>query len=250
MNNAKLNWVRLPLEGVENCRELGGYSTNNGAQMKWHSFLRSSDLHELTEKDISFLEDYGVKTVIDLRGENEVTDRLNPLAERSFCNYHNIPLAGQLIQELNSTKNMPMGESYISLLKNSEQVKTIFNTIATAEDGVILFHCVAGKDRTGILAMLLLGLAGVERKDIISNYEVTYTNMESFKRSKKDRVLPAHVPESYLYSSREYIEAAYDYIIATHGTFENYLLAKDIDQEMIDCVKERCLDIRVGVEHA
>lgn len=242
MKNAKLNWVRLPLEGVKNCRELGGYSTRKGDQVKWHAFLRSSDLHDLTEEDILFLEQYGVKTVIDLRGADEIVERPNPLAETDFCAYHNIPFAGQPLLELDGMVGMTMGDFYVRLIEESEFVKTIFDTIAATEDGGVIFHCAAGKDRTGVLAMLLLGLAEVERKDIVANYEVTYTNMEAFKGYLKEDAVPYEIRESFLYSSREYIETAYDHLIEKYGTFEEYLLTRGIKQEVIDRVK-----VRLGV---
>ena len=249
MNNAKLNWVRLPLEGVENCRDLGGYGTVNVGQTKWGAFLRSSDMNKLTSSDIDFLADYGVKTVIDLRGADEIDRSPNPLAEIKSFDYVNIPFAGQPILELNGLANLTMGDFYVKLLAESEYVKTIFETIGQSIDGGVVFHCSAGKDRTGILAMLLLGLAGVARKDIISNYEVSYTNLESFHGVIKDQLSAFNVPESFLFSDREYIILAYDYIIENHGDFERYLRSKGISQDVLNRVKEQLVqEIEVTVE--
>lgn len=239
MKNPELNWVRLPLEGIENCRELGGYSTEEGEQVKWHTFLRSSDMHEATKEDISFLQAYGVKTVIDLRGEDEVAARPNPLAATEFCTYHNIPLAGQPIVEADALKNVTMGDFYVKILEESDYVKVIFDTISQAENGVVVFHCTAGKDRTGVLAMLLLGLAGVEKKDIISNYEVTYTNMESFHDLDNGDVIPFDVPKQFLYSNSNYILQAYHHILGKYENIEKYLMAKGVDKSVLDTVKER-----------
>lgn len=238
MKNAKLNWVRLPLAGIENCRELGGYATKDGEQVKWHTFLRSSDMNGATEEDISFLEEYGVTTVIDLRNKEEAEASQNPLKERSFCNYHNLPLFTQPLTDTTIPSDWNMGEFYIGLLENSTTLKTIFETIYKAKEGAIVFHCMAGKDRTGVLAMLLLGLAGVEKKDIISNYEVTYSNMESLHRHD---ILPEGIPTAFLFSNREYIIQAYDHIIQKYQSFDNYLRAKNIDQEVIDGVRSRLL---------
>lgn len=245
MKNAQLNWVRLPLEGVMNCRELGGYGTKNGEQVKWRTFLRSSDMNELTESDISFLEDYGIKTVIDLRSAHELAESPNPLATIDSFDYYNIPFASQPITDISTMKdtatlkNMKMGGFYVNLLEESEQIKPMFDTIDQASEGGIVFHCAAGKDRTGVLAMLILGLAGVEKKDIIANYEVTYTNMEYFQSFKKNITLPYDIPKEFLYSSREYIIEAYDHIIDGYVTFENYLLSKGIEEEILHRLKER-----------
>ncbi len=239
MKNAKLNWIRLPLIGVENCRELGGYSSEFGQQTNWHSFLRSSDMSKLTQEDIHFLKDYGVKTVIDLRGEDEIQKSKNVLADENFCKYINIPFVTELVSNMDFTKkDFFMGDFYVEMLKNNLALKSIFNNIAQAEEGCILFHCAAGKDRTGVLAMLLLGLAGVEKRDIITNYEVTYTNLESMHSLEgqyKD------VPEDLLNSKSENIKFAYEYIIHNYRSVNEYLLNKGIEQKVIDQVKKRLL---------
>lgn len=238
MRNAKLNWVRLPLDGIENCRELGGYGTKDGEQVKWHTFLRSSDMTDATEKDIKFLKEYGISTVIDLRGEDEAAARKNPLAESDFFDYHNIPLFTQPLTDLTIAKDFHMGEFYVDLLGKTTTLKKIFEVIDQAKEGAVVFHCMAGKDRTGVLAMLLHGIVGVEKKDIVSNYEVTYSNLESFH---KHDILPDEIPIEFLLSKREYIAYAYDYVVREYGNFDDYLRAKNVDQEVIDRVRGRLL---------
>lgn len=234
--NAHLNWVRLPLENLENCRDLGGYASENGEQTKWHSFLRSDNMSKLNESEITFLQEYGVKTVIDLRSDDETSAYKNPLSELESFDYHNIPLAGQLISNGNMDLGKTMGDFYVTMLKESPAVEQIFNVIGEADEGGVVFHCMAGKDRTGVLAMLLLGIAGVAKKDIISNYEVTYTNLESIQEYKD---IPMDIPKSYLHSDREYIIKAYDYIVETYDTFENYLIDRGIEKEVVERVKQR-----------
>jgi protein-tyrosine phosphatase len=239
MKNAKLNWVRLPITSLENCRELGGYNTEIGQQTKWHSFLRSSDMSKMTREDMDFLKEYGVKTVIDLRGEDEIQTHPNPLSEEVFCEYHNIPFITKQVTDITfSLDNIFMGDFYVDLLEQNQALKRIFEVIAQAEDGCIVFHCMAGKDRTGVLAMLLLGLAGVEKKDIVSNYEVTYTNLESLIQRATET---SNFPIELMYSNPEYILRAYEYILDTYQTFDRYLLSKGVAQEVIDCVKWRVL---------
>ncbi|WP_338787181.1 tyrosine-protein phosphatase [Metabacillus sp. FJAT-53654] len=242
MKNAKLNWVRLPIDSLENCRELGGYSTEYGDQTKWHSFLRSSDMSKLSKEEIVFLGEYGVKTVIDLRGEDEIETHKNPLAEEDFCEYYNIPFITENVSDITVTSyEISMGDFYIDLLEQkNDSVKRIFDVIAQAKAGCIVFHCAAGKDRTGILAMLLLGLAGVEKKDIVSNYEVTYTNLESMHQIEHPY---GNIPKEYMYSNRDYIIRAYEYILHTYQSVGQYLLTKGVEQDVIDLVRERLLGL-------
>jgi protein-tyrosine phosphatase len=236
MKNPKLNWVRLPINTVENCRELGGYSTNFGQQTKWHTFLRSSEMSKLSREDIEFLKEYGVRTVIDLRGEDEIETRKNPLAEEVFCEYHNIPyITGKA-----SDSDMTPSSSLVDLLKNNKSFKKIMDTIDQAGEGCIVFHCNGGNSRTGLLAMLLLCLAGVEKKDIVSNYEVSYTNLESLHQNDS---LFGNIPKEHFYSSRDYILRAYEYILHTYQSVDQYLMAKGVEQDVIDRVKRRLLGL-------
>ncbi|MFC7687317.1 tyrosine-protein phosphatase [Ureibacillus sp. GCM10028918] len=244
MKNAKLNWVRLPLKGAENCRELGGYNSRYGEQTNWHAFLRSNDMSKLTQEDILFLKDYGVKTVIDLRGEDELQTHKNLLANENFCEYHNIPfIAGQVTNMNFSYEKIFMGDFYVQLLEKNDAVKRIFDCIAQAEEGCIIFHCAAGKDRTGILAMLLLGLAGVEKKDILSNYEVTYTNLESIQELavQNNDAKYKDIPKEFMFSRSEYIQSALDHILNNYGSVEQYLVSNGIEQDVIERVKGRLL---------
>jgi len=242
MKNAKLNWVRLPLKNIENCRELGGYHTKDGQQTKWHSFLRSSDMSKIDREDIEFLTDYGVNTVIDLRRSDEIEKYKNPLADIDSVEYYNIPFITEGIADITKSEvvlqDISLGDFYVKKLENKQAIKEIFHTIYHAKDGCIVFHCQAGKDRTGILAMLLLGLAGVEKKDIISNYEVTYTNLESLHQGLHDY---KNIPKHFLLSAREDILRAYEHIVDKFGNFNDYLRSAGIEQEIIDGVKTRLI---------
>ncbi|RLL48269.1 tyrosine-protein phosphatase [Oceanobacillus piezotolerans] len=241
MKNAKLNWVRLPIGEIENCRDLGGYNTAYGQQTKWHAFLRSSELSKLTTEDIAFLKEYGVNTVIDLRRKDEIEQFYNPLADLNSFTYHNISFITERASDITRYRDnadfFTMGDFYIELLKQHNTVKALFETIASAEEGCVLFHCQVGKDRTGVLAMLLLWLAGVVKKDIVSNYEVSFSNLESLHELK----LKVDNPR-FLISDREDILKAYDYVYENFGDAENYLKHIGLTEETVELVKERFIE--------
>lgn len=237
MKNATLNWVRLPLEGVENCRELGGYSVKNGQQTNWHKFLRSSDLSKLTSADCSFLDAYGVNQVIDLRSADEIEKTPHPLMTADFCDYTNIPLiTGDVSNLVFSQEDFTMAKMYVELLETSEGITPVFKKIAQTE-GNILFHCAAGKDRTGVVAMLLLSLVGVSRQDIVSNYEVTFTNIPSLVAAFKTH--EHTIKEEYLQSKPESIITAYEHIESKYGSTEAYLIEKGLTTQEINQIIQR-----------
>ena len=239
--NAQLNWVRLPIDNLENCRELGGYNTHWGQQTQWHAVLRSNEMSRISQEGIDFLKEYGVTTVIDLRGEDEIKKDKNPLAEEDFCEYHNIPFITHQVSDMTqSSYKTSMGDSYVNMLEENETLKKIFDAMDQASEGCIVFHCQGGKDRTGIMAMLLLGIAGVEKKDIISNYEVTYTNLADYPMDPESL---QGIPKEYMYSSRDYILKAYEYILETYKSIDQYLMAKGVELDIIERVKGRLLSM-------
>ncbi len=172
------NYIRLPLKNAYNVRDLGGYPCDGGVT-GWRAFIRADGLERLDETDILFLREYGVKTVIDLRSDDELKTAPDPEGLRAFTDYFNIPLipgaAADITKHVPNTPSGFLSEFYLLIFKNGHgALHTVMEAIAGAREGGILFHCAAGKDRTGIIAALLLGLAGVAQADILSNYEITY----------------------------------------------------------------------------
>lgn len=242
-----MNYIRLPLKKAYNVRDLGGYPTKNGRVTKWKSFLRADSVSNLEEEDIKFLLDYGLVSVVDLRSKLEVKKSSNPFEKMKDVNYINIPLGVSSkeddIQDLtrmnmeNPQEMMP--KFYISILTEStDSINEIFDFISQGKDGCILFHCEAGKDRTGVLAMLLLGICDVDKADIIANYMTTY---QYIIRNPVMQSLSDNFCKEVIYSNAEYIEVAINYIINEFGTFNNYLISIGIKKDVIDKVKRRLL---------
>ncbi len=237
---------RLPLENIYNARDLGGYLCGGSSTTKWKTFLRTDDLHHANNNDIEFLKKYGVKTVIDLRSTMELDQNPNPLATNEYFNYYNIPfnvtdLADATkkmfdIENLENIKNF-LPNFYVDLLKNGKHIiKEIFEIIEKNDDGIILYHCTAGKDRTGVVSMLLLGLAGVSKSGIINNYTETYCYLSEsphIKKSLGNKSYPKEMAE-LLQSRPEFIQKALDYIFDNYDSVYSYLLSTGLDQNTLD----------------
>ena len=166
----------IEVEGGYNVRDLGGYATADGHVTRWHSFVRSGTLDKLTKHGQQQLADYGVKTIIDLRDEEEAHDY--PDLYVPTTSYHNLPFFGRELSSEATWQKMwtvtpTLHELYYSYFDRCQpQVKAIISTIAASEPG-ILFHCYAGKDRTGLIAAILLSTAGVPEEVIAEDYEQT-----------------------------------------------------------------------------
>lgn len=235
----------IELENAYNVREIGGYKTSDGKVIKNNLFLRADCLGNLSQKDIDTLITYGLGSVIDLRSANELEQRPNPFNNYTNIKYINIPFmadtnsnniqdATKIMME-NPKEMMPM--FYINILKNSTQrIKNAFIFIEENLDKTTLFHCTAGKDRTGVLAMLLLGLCGVSKEDIIANYIVTFENN---KKNPNYTTIAKELPLGILLSEREYIIPAIEYIENHFNSYYDYLLSTGIDKSTLDNIKNK-----------
>jgi protein-tyrosine phosphatase len=169
----------LPLVGAFNFRDLGGYRVVDGRETRWGTLFRSDSLHELTDADLLTLRELGLSCVIDLRtpAELERTGR-GPLAGEAIRYFH-LPLVlggDQVVPEL---AQQDLAERYFWYLDvGRESFVQALNLVSDASSYPLVFHCAAGKDRTGVLAALVLSILGVDRSVIIEDYVITQTRMD------------------------------------------------------------------------
>ncbi len=228
----------VKLETTYNTRDLGGYYTDDGKITKHGMFFRSDNTHQLTESDIKKAkEEYNLKTVIDLRTEKETEDFPDRFANVEGINYINTPISYDDCLEEFKASDQGLSILYFYILKNQKHaLKDIFDTIANAENGGILFHCTLGRDRTAIVAMLLLGLAEVNKQNIIEDYEITYSLIKHLDIIKRDLNIYG---EKKCRTFPEYIEKIMTYIKENYNTFENYLIDCSVSQENLEKIKNR-----------
>ncbi len=173
---------RIDLEGALNLRDLGGWPSVDGRTVRHGVVFRCDRLSGLTDADHRILTSLGIRTVIDFRYEREVTD--DPSRLWATVEHHvEIPMAGKLAQEKSFLERAFAGEmdgidddwvfqSYVDILSDhgadyGRAVRQVFST------GPALFHCTAGKDRTGLMAMLLLSIAQVDRESILDDFDLS-----------------------------------------------------------------------------
>ncbi len=174
-----MRWQRhLPLKGAYNIRDLGGYPTAGGGRIAWRRVLRADSLHRLAPGEADRLVDEGLRSVIDLRTRAEVAAAPSPFADYPGVSFVNLPLFDDLSPEALSRPAAPVDHPLASfyhtaLRARGPALRAIFTRIARCEAGAVLFNCTAGKDRTGIVALLLLALAEVPRDEIIADYTLT-----------------------------------------------------------------------------
>lgn len=170
----------IPVEGAYNVRDLGGYETSDGRQTRWRTLFRAADIHALSPSAQSTLVDAGVRTVIDLRGSQELTEASSVFKEMSGIQYRPHNMTGDALINSWGTIPVPADSSirlstmYSTVLdERGDMVKSILETVSQPGALPAVFHCTAGKDRTGVLAAVLLGIAGVPRERIVEDYALS-----------------------------------------------------------------------------
>jgi hypothetical protein len=172
----------LPLVGAYNFRDLGGYPTTDGRSTRWGRLYRSDTLHELTGQDLELLREIGLASVIDLRTANEVERTGRGVLGSEPVRYVNLsvlPEPGGEQQAAPATRIEDVAERYLSYLEvGTTALGESFGVITDPESYPLVFHCQAGKDRTGVLAALVLSCLGVEPSTIVDDYVLTATRMD------------------------------------------------------------------------
>lgn len=254
-----MNVIRMALQGTSNTRDIGGYVCSNGRAIKWRKILRSDGLSNITDKDQDLLiTKYNLKKVIDLRTESEIIQNPNIDYSVKNINYINIPLSNginpnelkKIVNEMNEISVVTdfakiLINSYMDIVDNNQVNirKTIEEIADVDEEDCVLFHCTAGKDRTGIISMLILGICGASKQDITTNYVQTEINMKYNKIftnyvNEVNSGIPDNIITDISKARPECIEYAYDYLKNKYGSFHNYFLTLGLTDEFITKFKD------------
>jgi len=173
----------VPLEGQRNFRDLGGYRTADGRhQVRWGMLYRSGSLARLTDKDYAVLAPLGITSVIDFRSTTERASEPTDwragepeILTKAYTSKGEAALMG-VMQGPNATQ-AKVREAMIGFYHQmpeqyADQYSEVFHRLA-AHKSPMLFHCTAGKDRTGLASALVLTVLGVPRDKVIEDYVLT-----------------------------------------------------------------------------
>ena len=167
----------LPLVGAFNFRDLGGYPTVDGRRTRWGKVFRSDTLHELSDDDLEVIRSLGLRTVVDLRTKGEAERDGRGVLQTEPIHYVNLsvlPEEGGESVAAPPAEDSGVGARYLWYLEaGAEALSTAFQLVADDGTHPLVFHCTAGKDRTGVLSALVLGCLGVDRQTIIDDYMQT-----------------------------------------------------------------------------
>ncbi|HET7518313.1 MAG TPA: tyrosine-protein phosphatase [Actinomycetes bacterium] len=246
MTTEQREWTRLlAWEGCLNARDLGGYATEDGRETRWGTVVRSDCPAALTEAGRAALAGYGVRAIVDLRLPAELADTPNPFAEPGDHGivYTNVSFIDPAAAPPDAVSTL--AEDYLQMLDRYRLgVAEALAAIARAPDGAVLVHCAAGKDRTGLISALLLGLVDVPAETIAADYAMT----AELLRPRERRWLEGLPPEER--AEREAMLARYaptaevmlevlEGLGERHGGVEPYLRSTGLGQDDLDRLRDR-----------
>ena len=248
----------LPMDGAHNPRELGGYKTTDGKSVKWGMLFRSDKLSDISGTDQEYLQNLGIKKIIDFRSEEEKTE--DPDIIPSGISYVEMPISvdGAMRSKIEAVLKGETDKEVKSFLidANREFVTSYTDVYENFLRGLIdddaptLFHCTAGKDRAGFAAAISLIALGVSREDVIEDYMKT----NAFTKDRIEEIL-GQIKLMSLYQTdteilrpligveRVYIETAFKTAEEKYGSLENFIRdGLNISDEDIQKLRNKFLE--------
>ena len=247
---------RLPFSGARNFRDLGGYQTLDGKFVRWGLLYRSDSLHKLTKADLKRLSDLGLEWIVDFRSPREKEEWPDRLPAGIAARIVEIPIidtSTQLYQQSSRdeiVKNLKTVDPVRYLTETNIQLATRFTTemrrfldiLLSSNGRPTLFHCTAGKDRTGFAAAITLRILGVPHAVVMQDYLLT--NQYFYAAHRRNLLLlrllkgkqVADVVSGMIKADSSYLSAAFLAIDQNHGSFDHYvhealgLAIQDVDR--------------------
>lgn len=230
INDSSIRMIHLSAN--VNFRDIGGYKTNSGKQVKWNMIYRSAEINKLTEADLNELEKRKINFDFDFRGLEEskkAPDILWKNVQYIRCG------AGSesTFNWIQSLKNIKDGDSlmlsfYTKIDSFGIKYKPLFIHLLNQNDNeATLYHCSAGKDRTGIATAFILYSLDVPEETIFEDYEATNYYRENENKKMQQMMsqsgIDKNVVASMMLAKRNYLKATFQEIIKQYGSLDNFL---------------------------
>ncbi len=238
----------VQLEGCVNFRDLGGYPVRDGRRVRHGWVYRSDALHYMTPGDVAHVRDaLGVRDVIDLRSTAEVeTDGPGPLAAPPVRRHH-LPLFDvdrRLVHGAHEPRTLD--ETYTLMLRVAMRPLARAVELIARANGPSVFHCAAGKDRTGLLAAVLLGALGVDDEHIVADYALTRHALERItarlRASESYQYIFTELPPETLHAEPHTMQRLLANARTEYGDLRAYARRAGVSDEAITLLQAQALE--------
>ncbi|WP_305782952.1 tyrosine-protein phosphatase [Symbioplanes lichenis] len=229
-----------------NFRDVGGYAGLDGRTVRWRRLFRADSLHRLKGDDLVTFGELGVRTVIDLRRTREV-ERHGRVPAAPGLTYHNPVIEHVEWNDVPLLDGVPrarwLADRYLNFAADGTAgIGTALSLIADPAAAPAVVHCMAGKDRTGVVCALTLALLGVSDEDIAADYHLTEASMDSLSEYLQ-RVNPSPVTDKYhmFECPPEAILMFLTDLRALHGSVGDYVRSIGITGQQVAALRDHLL---------
>ncbi len=241
---------RLKWDGCYNTRDLGGFRTVDGQGIRRRVLVRSDNLSRLTDAGWHALVSYGIRTVLDLRTTWERTIELSPFlqGENSPVRYLHVPLLSDA-RVLAWPDTASIEEDYTLMLHEARDgIRSIVQTLAQAEDGGVLFYCHSGKDRTGLIAALVLAMLGVPSDEVAADYaqslECLRPLQDEWLENGPGERAEREEADAKFASRPETMQFVLQHVETRYGGVQAYMTEAGVSSADVDRLKHRLIETR------
>ena len=229
----------LRFAGTHNFRDAGGYPARNGGVTRWRTLFRSDSLHRLSEADRGSLVEGGLRTAVDLRQASELTEAPNVFATSAQVAFHHLPL-------LSDAPSMPedlpaLVDIYRAILdERGSQVGAALAVLAAPQALPAVVNCTAGKDRTGLIVALVLGLVGVPEATIVADYALSGACLAgAFSDEARRRAQEQGISHDLLTRCEpDFMRQTLDHLRRRYGGIESYVRGTGLGDRDIDRLRQ------------
>jgi protein-tyrosine phosphatase len=240
----------LSFTGVLNFRDLGGYETTDGRTTRWRRLYRSDVLHDLTVEDLELFRSLGVATIVDLRNLSEVERTGRGLLTGESIRFVNASVLSK--EAVEARRDTTLGDDYLwsrylhYLETGGDAFVRAIEVMADDDNYPLVFNCFFGKDRTGVLAALVLSCLGVERHVIVEDYAITETRIELIlNKLRRDPVHREAIEQSdpTLFGSNVATMSRFlEELDQRHGGARSWVLSAGLDPHLLDMLADQLLE--------
>jgi len=237
----------IALDGAVNFRDLGGYATVDGRRTRWRVLFRADGLSELSQTDFSIMRDLGIRTVVDLRSGHEVEQSRFDV-DAHPVDFHHFPFIDQ-VPDVEQWDRRPglLGAQYKEMLDDAApQIIGALEVLTAPDSRPAVFHCTAGKDRTGLLSALVLSLLGVPEETVVADYALSGEAMERLRAKlivkypdSKDTL--TDIDEVFSANPANMVEL-FAYLRERYGSVTEYAVTVGVPDAVVRRLREELLE--------
>jgi protein-tyrosine phosphatase len=252
MNGASPHTRDIALVDTFNLRDLGGYPTADGRRVRWRRLFRGAGLQRLTGADLETVRALGLVTAIDLRTAGELETRGRYPSEVLPVTFHHLPMI-DAIWDLTDLDPDEAPEHYLvaryreMLVEGSATIAETMRILSRPEELPAVFYCAAGKDRTGVLAALVLDALGVEPASIVADYHLSKERVERIRAralagAGEPRSAMLDQPPAFMQAPAGAMELLLAWIREAHGSTPAYLEGIGVGRDTVAALAGNLLE--------